>query len=132
MPDLYVPEDGEIRRALESSLGFFYKVLVEGVLRRVELDGFVKCELSLPRRSKQTFWAYLLEYPEERPVDLEELREAKIELELVPFKYVRKWVATRMLNLEIPEATINFIQGRVPDNVLRGHYLNLLIIADKV
>ena len=27
-PDVYVPSDEEIRQALESSLGFFYRVLV--------------------------------------------------------------------------------------------------------
>ncbi len=143
-PDVYVPSDEEVRKALESSLGFFYRVLVEsglraveaarvleGSLRCVELDGFVRCELSMLRRSKRAFWAYLLDYPEERPVDLERLQEARIELGLVPFKYVRKWVATKMLSLGMQEAAVNFIQGRVPDTVLRKHYLNLLTIADK-
>ena len=143
-PDLYVPQDSEIKVALDSSLGFFYRILVEsglraveaarvleGDLRCVELGGFVRCELKMIRRSKRAFWAYLLERPEPRPVDLGRLQEARQELGLIPFKYVRKWVATKMISLGLQEATVNFIQGRVPDSVLRKHYLNLLTIADK-
>lgn len=143
-PDVYVPQDSEIREALNSSLGFFYRVLVEsglraveaarvleGDLRCVELGGFVRCELQMIRRSKRAYWAYLLEKPEPRPVDLGRLQEARQELGLVPFKYVRKWVATKMISLGLQEAAVNFIQGRVPDSVLRKHYLNLLTIADK-
>ena len=59
------------------------------------------------------------------------MQEARQELGLLPFKYVRKWVATKMLSLDIQEAAVDFIQGRVPDSVLQKHYLNLLTLADQ-
>jgi len=41
-------------------------------------------------------------------------------------KYVRKFVATKMFELDIPAEVIDFIQGRTPRSILAQHYLNLL------
>jgi len=46
-------------------------------------------------------------------------------------KYIRKWVATKMLSLGVPEEVVNFIQGRVPQDVLSKHYLKLSTLADQ-
>ena len=48
---------------------------------------------------------------------------------LVRPKYVRKYVATRMLEMEIPRDAVNFIQGRVSEDVLAIHYLDRLVLA---
>jgi len=50
---------------------------------------------------------------------------------LVPAKYLRKFVFHKMLELEIPEAVADFIQGRNPATVGRRHYANLKCLADK-
>ena len=49
----------------------------------------------------------------------------------VAAKYYRNWVGNKMLSLGIPEAVIEFIQGRTPSSVFRRHYLNLMVQADQ-
>jgi len=44
-------------------------------------------------------------------------------------KYVRKWVATKMLGIGIPSEIVNFIQGRTPTSILEKNYLNLYSLA---
>ncbi|MHA1632619.1 MAG: integrase [Candidatus Freyarchaeota archaeon] len=46
-------------------------------------------------------------------------------------RYVRKFVATKMYELDIPAEVIDFIQGRTPRSVLTQHYLNLLLKATR-
>ncbi len=145
-PDTYVPPDEEVRRALEApgELGYFYWILVQSGLRAVEaarlleepkgcvsLGGYLRCPINWKRGSKQALWAYLLE--EHRPISssLEELEEARAALKLPGFKYIRKWVSTKMLLAGVQEIAVDFIQGRVPDSVLRKHYAQRLVIADK-
>lgn len=48
----------------------------------------------------------------------------------VAAKYYRNWVANKMLILGIPEAVVDFVQGRTPTTTLRRHYLQLLQQAD--
>jgi len=43
---------------------------------------------------------------------------------------VRKFVATKMLELGIPSDVVDFIQGRTPSKILTRHYLNLVTLAD--
>ncbi len=52
-------------------------------------------------------------------------------LNLVPPKYIRKFVATKMAELEIPSQVIDFIEGRTPSDVLTKHYLDLFTLAKK-
>ncbi len=145
-PDVYVPGESEVRAALDSSLGWWYRLLLESGLRASELarvvgeasrlrwvctEAFCRAELNWHRGSKRVFWAYFLERPEERPVDLRRLEEAREALGLIGFKYIRKYVATKMLELGIPEEVVNYIQGRVPQEVLSKHYLKLTALADQ-
>ncbi len=144
--DTFVPPDSSIREALRApgDLGYFYWVLIQSGLRAVEayrlleeprecmsLGGYLRCPIHWKRGAKRALWAYLLEEP--RPVSsgLEELQEARSSLGLVGFKYVRKWVTTKMLLAGVQEIAVDFIQGRVPDSVLRRHYADRLVVADK-
>ena len=144
--DLYIPSDEEIRRALGAPepLGYFYLILVQSGLRAVEaarllgeprecvdLGGYYRCPILWARGAKRALWAYLLEPPKPLAVSLEELEEARGSLKLVGFKYVRKWVTTKMLLAGVSELAVDFIQGRVPSSVLRKHYADRLVIADK-
>jgi intergrase/recombinase len=52
-------------------------------------------------------------------------------LNLVPPKYIRKFVATQMLSLGIPSEVVDFLEGRTPGNILTKHYLDLLTLAKK-
>jgi len=144
--DIYIPTDEEVRKALTvpEPLGYFYLILVMSGIRASEAarllqqpegcvrqGGFVRCPLAWKRGSKNVLWAYLLEEPRRYPVDLNELEEARSALGLVGFKYIRKWVSMKMKLLGMDDAAVNFIQGRVPANVLQKHYIDRLILADK-
>ena len=144
--DTYIPPDSRILEALRASgdLGYFYWVLVQSGLRAVEahriledprgcvdLGGYLRCPIHWKRGAKRALWAYLLEEPKPIVSSLEELEDARGALNLIGFKYVRKWVTTKMLLAGMQEIAVDFVQGRVPDSVLRKHYANRLVIADK-
>jgi len=148
-PDLYVPSLEEVLETLgkaEEPYRTVYRVLLESGLRlreavyllrsidglkTVRLGGFTRVELNLERRSKKAFWAYLLEDPPHILITDREVSEYARRNKLLAPKYVRKFVATQMAKLGIPESAIDFIQGRTPDKIIRKHYLNLLAIADQ-
>ena len=144
-PDLYIPNDGELKQALDSPLGDFYQALLESGLRAVEAarilnnsnsmrwveqQGFARVELNWRRGAKRAYWGYFLERKPETPVDLEELQEKRQALGLIGFKYVRKYVATRLVELGCNELSVDFIQGRVPQSILGKHYARLVVAAD--
>ncbi len=156
-PDLYVPSDEDVlftvRQACRVSreLCWVYRLLVYSGLRLTEvarvlgesedarwvrLQGFYKYPLAWRRGSKQAIYAYSLEKPPRLRVDPDRVSDwaseaKKEEPRIVSPKYVRKWVATKMLSLGIPEEVVNFIQGRVPQEVLSKHYLKLSVLADQ-
>ncbi|MEB3786554.1 MAG: hypothetical protein GSR75_00405 [Desulfurococcales archaeon] len=146
-PDNYVPPDNKVLEALkaEGPLGYFYFILVETGLRAKEaarllskpvdgcedLGGYYRCPIMWKRGMKQALWAYVIEPVEPRHVRIEALYDIRYSLRLLPFKYVRKWVTTKMLLSGMQEIAVDFVQGRVPDSVLRKHYANRLVIADK-
>jgi len=49
----------------------------------------------------------------------------------IPWKYVRKYVATKLVELDCPEIAIDFIQGRAETSILRRNYAQILAAADK-
>ena len=145
-PDLYVPPDSEVKRALAAPepLGYFYYVLAQSGLRAIEamrlledppecvdLGGYYRCPVLWARGSKRALWAYLIEPPRPLATTIDELEDARSSLKLVGFKYMRKWVATKMLLAGMSEAAVDFAQGRVPETVLRKHYADRLALTDK-
>ncbi|MCE4628213.1 MAG: hypothetical protein F7C34_03585 [Desulfurococcales archaeon] len=144
--DLWVPPDSEIRRALESPLGWLYSLLIQSGLRFSELvrileeadrlewydgEGYSRVLLAWKRGSKRAFWGYFLQRVEPRPVSPDRLQDMRQALGLPGFKYMRKWAATKMYEAGCGEAEVDFIQGRTPDSVLRKHYLMIIGKADE-
>jgi len=143
-PDLYVPSEEEMKKALVSPIGWFYRYLLESGLRAVEVvkvlterlrfvdkGDFVRFELNWKRGAKRAYWAYFIEFPElMEKLDLKSLEEARASLGLLGFKYVRKFVATKLVELGCSQLEIDFIQGRAPRSVLESSYANVLVAAD--
>jgi len=93
--------------------------------------GFYRCNMGLLRGRKQAFWAYLIELPPEVKVTDRQVTSYARKMGLISPKYIRKFVATKMAELDIPPHVIDFIQGRVAKNVLMQHYAQLVGLADK-
>ncbi len=146
--DLRVPSIEEVvegyRRIRVPVYRTVYLLLLESGLRLSDLlstshrcqrlDGFVRCLVAKLKSTKRAFWAYLLEPP---PQDLggivkpEAYRAYVYKVGAPGPRQLRKFVATQMLRLGIPRDVINFIQGRVPQDILSAHYLDLLVLADQ-
>ena len=147
-PDLYVPSDKQVFEALERAcsisekLCWVYKLLIYSGARLkevvkalsmeqwIEVNGFYKLALSWIRGKKQSFYIYSVEKPPAITVSDKWVRNTT-KRTLLGAKYIRKWVATKMLSLGIPEEIVNFIQGRTPSQILSKHYLKLSTLADQ-
>ncbi|MEM4429608.1 MAG: integrase [Thermofilaceae archaeon] len=150
--DLYVPGDDDVLEALRKacsaseSLCWVYKLLIYSGLRLSEVckllreqqedrwikaDGFWKYPLSWKRGSKQVFYCYTVEKPPKLNISDKWVSNWAAKNNVLNPKYVRKWVAMKMLSLGISEEAVNFIQGRVPQSVLAKHYLKLSLLADE-
>ena len=149
--DLYIPGDSDVLESVEAACGrspgacWTYRLLVYSGMRLVEVtrvlsennerwiraDGFWKYPLSWTRGPKQAYYMYTPVKPPRILVRDRKISELARKMRLTPPKYIRKWVATKMISLGIPEEVVNFIQGRIPQSILARHYLNLTILADK-
>jgi len=147
--DVYVPTDEEVRTALERACSLSldlcqaYKLLVYSGARLTEAcraleaarwqdaGGFYKQPLGWVRGTKRVFYIYSLEPLGPLSISPRRVSKAAQNNGLVPPKYIRKWVGTKMVSLGIPEEVVNYIQGRVPQEVLSKHYLKLTALADK-
>ena len=158
--DNYVPSENEIEcsirklRRIPLKYQALYNLLLDSGLRlreaiylinnfqrlhdRLEIhEKFVCIPLFLLRRSKKSFYAYFLH----ETLDLIRNNEAKLKPNasshefrkhgMVPAKYVRKFVFDKMIELDVPEAVADFIQGRAPTTVGRKHYMALKRQADR-
>jgi len=92
---------------------------------------FYRYPLLWERRSKQVFYHYTAEIPPRIVVNDKAVSTWARKHGLVNPKYIRKWVATKMIMIGIPNDVVNYIQGRVSREVLSKHYLDLLVLADK-
>jgi len=150
--DLYVPSDEDVLNALKKAcsasleLCTVYKLLVYSGLRLEEVVkviseqdedkwirvvDFWKYPLAWRRGFKQAFYLYTLEKPQKMKVSSKWISSWASKNDVLNPKYIRKWVATKMLSLEVPEEVVNFIQGRVPQEILSKHYLKLSTLADQ-
>jgi len=150
--DLYIPSDKEVVRALRKAcsssteLSWIYKLLIYSGLRLeeavkivneseetkwIKLDSFYKYPLSWKRGSKQALYCYTIEKPPKLHVSSKWISNWASKNKALAPKYLRKWTATKMLALGIPEETVNFIQGRIPQKTLSKHYLKLTTLADQ-
>jgi intergrase/recombinase len=150
-PDLKVPTLEEVRQTLNAvkqypTLHTFYRLLLESGSRETEAlkvlndynpeneineDGFSIYVLNWVRGQKKSF--YIFHVTELKQIKISKAYVDKYvkKLNLVPPKYIRKFVATKMLELNIPGEIVDFIEGRTPGNILTKHYLDLLTLAKK-
>jgi len=155
--DLYIPSDEGVKQALQKAckssneLCWVYKLLIYSGLRLEEVTKVIseqnperwilvsrtssvevwKYPLAWRRGSKQAFYCYALERPPKMLVSAKWVSNWASKNSVLAPKYIRKWVATKMLSLGIPEEVVNFVQGRVPQEVLSKHYLKLSTLADQ-
>ncbi|ACZ35760.1 integrase [Sulfolobus spindle-shaped virus 7] len=150
-PDLRVPTLEEVRKTLSTvkeypNLYLFYRLLLESGSRESEAlkvlseynsqnemqeVGFSIYILNWTRGQKKSF--YLFHVTELKQIKISKAYVDKYvkKLNLTPPKYIRKFTATKMLELGIPSEVVDFIQGRTPSEVLTKHYLDLLTLAKK-
>ena len=146
--DLKVPSLSEVRETLEKAGPFrqVYWVLLQSGLRLnealkllrdadrlecVEVNGFYRCMVGWKRGMKRALWAYLVQLPQKQHVTRYMVESYAKRHGLVMPKYIRKFVSTKMSELDIPDDVINFIQGRAPQSVLERSYASKLGKADK-
>jgi len=86
--------------------------------------------LSLFRRTKRTFYAFMPSWVAEKVkrIEITEYlyRNNQKRHNLVGARHIRKFVAAKMFELGVPAEVVDFIQGRVPRTILARHYLNIL------
>ena len=148
--DIAVPSLEDVKRTLENAGPYriVYWVLLQSGIRLnealkllanadkaecVEVNGFYRCKLGWKRGMKRALWAYLLEPLPREPVRFtrkQVYKHAKKHGLVLP-KYIRKFVATKMSELDIPDDVIDFYQGRVPERVLNKSYAQKRGKADK-
>ena len=148
--DLKVPSLSEVKHTLEEAKEPYrtvYQVLVESGVRLVEavklvnnypmlectkLNGFQRCLLGYTRGKKQALWAYIVNQPEPKQITAQAVTQyAKKHKDITSPKYIRKFVATKMAELDIPPHIIDFIEGRAAKSTLLQHYAQLLGQADR-
>ncbi len=148
-PDTYVPSESEVYETIvkaEEPYKQVYIVLLQSGLRLneaiyllnnvdklkyVKMNGFVRFNLSMFRGSKTALWGYLISKPPKVLITAKDISYYSRVNGLLAPKYFRKFVATKMLMLDIPSQAVDFIQGRVARNILERHYLDRLVLADK-
>ena len=147
--DLRIPSLDEIRQTLERAkqypnLYLLYSLLLESGIRESEAlkilndydstrdrceNGICAYEINWVRGQKGSFYAFHLTQLRRVKVSKSYIDKYTKKLGLVPPKYFRKFVATKMAELGIPLDIIDFIQGRKPTRVLTQHYVSLFGIA---
>jgi len=147
--DLRVPSLDEIRQTLERTkqypnLYMMYKLLLESGIRGSEAlkvlndydstrdrceNGICAYEINWVRGQKGSFYAFHITPLQRVKISKSYVDKYTKKLGLVPPKYFRKFVATKMAELGVPLDVIDFIQGRKPTRVLTQHYVSLFGIA---
>jgi intergrase/recombinase len=149
--DLRIPSLDEIKQTIERTkqypnLHIMYKLLLESGSREIEAlkvlndynpekeireEGFSIYILNWVRGQKKSFYIFHITPLRKIKITEGQVTSAVRRLDLVPPKYFRKFVATKMAELEIPSQVIDFIEGRTPSDVLTKHYLDLYALAKK-
>ena len=152
--DLYVPDEetvlNSLRRARNRNIRLVYLLLLSSGLRLVEVynilksfdkrrlyhyDNFSRYPLYWERGMKKSYWCYIINdiLPLLRRIEVSRhwITTYTRRHNLVRSKYVRKFVATKMFELEIPSEVIDFYQGRVPRNIIAQHYLKMVVLGDR-
>ncbi len=152
-PDNYVPETEQILNAYklieDERYRLLFKLLVYSGLRlkeavyllnnynssRILINGKIaKCPLSLDRKTKRSFYAYIPRHfaLTLKPITLnEDAARQYISSRGLPVKYIRKWQYNFLISNGVPESVADFIQGRASITVGSMHYLAKVKQADE-
>jgi len=145
--DIKVPTEDEVKKALEitkerEDIYLIYRLALESGSRLSEILNVLKepekdvneneiryYPLSWTRGYKGSF--YIFHITPLKPVNVSRdiVTHFAMKHDIIPIKYIRKFVATKMAELSIPLDIIDFIQGRKPTRVLTQHYVSLFGIA---
>ncbi|ABV26234.1 integrase [Sulfolobus spindle-shaped virus 5] len=147
--DLKVPSVDQIKQWAEKVKGsrveLLFKLLLESGIRFTEAIKVLNeysaendvCEnniciytLNWQRGSKRVFYVFHISKLEKQNITYNYAKKLFHELDIAP-KYIRKFTATKMLELGIPSEVVDFLEGRTPGNILTKHYLDLLTLAKK-
>ncbi|MUN30055.1 hypothetical protein GC250_11585 [Sulfolobus metallicus DSM 6482 = JCM 9184] len=147
--DLKVPSVDQVKEWLTKVKGtkveLLFKLSVESGVRFTEAIKLLNeysaendiCEnnictstLNWSRGSKRVFYVFHTTKLERQSITYNYAKKILHEININP-KYIRKFVATQMLSLDIPSQVVDFIEGRTPDSILSRHYLDLLTLAKK-
>ncbi|BBL46076.1 integrase [Metallosphaera sedula] len=147
--DLKVPSVQQMKEWAErvkgSRVELLFRLLLESGIRFTEAIKVLNeynpqndtCEnniciytLNWSRGSKRVFYVFHLSKVERQSTTYNYAKKVFHELDIAP-KYLRKFTATKMLELGIPGEIVDFIEGRTPGNILTKHYLDLLTLAKK-
>ncbi|WP_390532790.1 integrase [Sulfurisphaera ohwakuensis] len=146
-----MPTLDEIRRTLEAvkqypNLYLLYRLLLESGARLREAlkvlatydpknemreDSYSIYVLNWSRGQKKSFYLFHITELKTEKVTEGQVTSAVRRLDLIPPKYVRKFVATKLLELGVPSEVVDFLEGRTPSQILTKHYLDLLTLAKK-
>ncbi|AZG03799.1 hypothetical protein [Sulfolobus spindle-shaped virus] len=146
IPVYRIPSLEEIKKVLnheDERIRILYRLLLESGIRLKEAlfilnnydpaldqmeDGFFVYTVNLIRKSKKSFYAFHI-----TPLQKTYITESIIDHTDLPVKpkFIRKFTATKMLELGIPSEVVDFFQGRTPSSILSKHYLDLLTLAKK-
>ena len=147
--DLKVPSVDQMRQWAEKVKGtrveLLFRLLLESGVRFTEAIKVLNeynpqndiCEnniciytLNWQRGSKRVFYVFHVSPLQRQNITYNYAKKIMRELDIAP-KYIRKFVATKMLELNIPGEIVDFIEGRTPGNILTKHYLDLYALAKK-
>ena len=146
--DIYIPTLEDVIHTLKvakehsENVYFVYRLALESGSRLSEIlrilkependvfDGSV-CyyPLAWQRGYKGVFYVFHLTPLKKVIISREEIAHFAKRHNVIPVKYFRKFVATKMAELGVPLDIIDFIQGRKPTRVLTQHYVSLFGIA---
>ena len=154
-PDLNIPSDQDILNTYnillnldnQRLLKYFLFLLTSG-LRVRDLSFFIEhpgkkvyndeliaiYRIGKFKKSKKSFYLYTfknLDFLDLKSLSKDYYVFMARKKDLVRGKYIRKWVASKMFQLEIPESVVDFIQGRTPRSILLKHYVSLFSISIK-
>ena len=147
--DLRVPSEAEVGEWLSKVRGTkveaVFRLLLEGGPRLTEavkvLAGYDPksdaCDgqicvytLNWSRGPKRAFYVFHVSRLQGQSITYNYAKKLLHRLGIEP-KLVRKFVATKMLELNVPAEVVDFVQGRTPSQILTKHYLDLLALAKK-
>ena len=152
--DLWIPEPGDVVESLRRLKGCgryyalynlmvdsglrltegvrLYNCIVEGEIQAEDHGDWVLVPLGYLRGTKLAYYGFITKFSlrlveAQKPITYDGAEGVPKRYGIIPWKYLRKFQADKMTDedLNIPESTVDFIQGRVPATIGARHYMRL-------